>query len=138
MEKSKDQRTRVFKTELIYVTLKRPKRGKFLRSYLDWMVTRFANKEQQEDPKQLLIEVLSDVKSGTYSAKTVKRLGMGKKEIPFEFQIRQFSQAGLPSDQPEVIIISGNGNPTTFIEWLTSKGYQVELKTIKHQEFRSL
>jgi hypothetical protein len=116
--------------QIIYVTLEGPRRRPFLSYYIDWK--KLFGQYKQEDKKEILFSVLTDLISGIPTALT-KRYVPEFSAIVSSFSNIYVAHAGLiDPDDLEQIIIYGDGDPSLLIQWLKENEYKTEAKQGKY------
>lgn len=117
------------KRKLLYISLDGPRQRPFLSYYIEWL--RIGKRFKNEDRRNVLIEVLTEIKNGTISDKTKARFAHDKMPVP-AILIEMISIAALPPDEPEQFIVSTEGDVTTLVSWLEKNEYTVEVREAKY------
>jgi hypothetical protein len=127
---------------IIYITLTKKQGAYFGNSLLQWMFkgggwkpreSKYTKRLAQDDKTRLmLMNILRDMVKGVYTD-DVERL-FKKIGLPINFTVDKISQAAVAWDQPEILIVSGSGDPAKLIKWLEQKQIKYEVRHVAIQQ----
>lgn len=132
------------KRTVIYVKFPHKSKQKaWLSSWLTWWkeggfewinhIGSTTRKPKQVDPeqaRQLFLTVASDLRSQILSDKVKRAFRKDSLDLPYTFVVKNIMRAAVGRDEPEEVIVSGEGNADALVKWLEKNHYDFTVRTL--------
>jgi len=117
-------------TKRVHIIIKMPrvKTTTQLASWLDWLKAFKGQRPKDETLKakrENLFKIFEDMAKRIYSADSIKLFEKFNLIPPYDFELGTLCTLAVDRGEPEEIMLSGQGNIDSFIEWLKLNGFDV-------------